>query len=147
MFQEKIYPYILVISQFICLVYILSTAPQLPSGYAGILIESAGIFIGILAIFNMGIGNFNISPKNKENGQLITQGIYKVVRHPMYIAQLLALLPLIIDYYDFTRLAAFLILFITLLLKINFEETHLVSHFTGYSEYQKKTKKIIPFIY
>lgn len=95
----------------------------------------------------MGIGNFNITPRNKNDGQLVTQGIYKLIRHPMYFAQLVALLPLVIDYYSLIRLAVFFWLIITLLLKINFEEEHLTEHFQGYSDYRKKTKKLIPFIY
>lgn len=147
MFREKIYPYLLVFSQLASLVYILTSEPALATGYAGILIESTGIFLGILAIFNMGIGNFNITPKNKNDGQLVTHGIYKLIRHPMYFAQLVALLPLVIDYYSFIRLAVYFVLIITLLLKIDFEEVHLTEHFDGYSNYRKITKKLIPFIY
>ena len=147
MFQEKIYPYLLVIIQFASVVYLLSSAPVLASGYAGILIESVGIFTGLLAIYTMRIGNFNITPKNKKNGQLVTNGIYAVIRHPMYLAHLLVLLPLLIDYYNFTRLTVFCVLMIALLLKIQFEETHLLDHFKDYRAYQRKTKKIFPFVY
>ncbi len=147
MFQERIYPYLLVFFQLSSLVYLLSSAPFLTTGYAGILIESVGAFTGLLAIYTMRIGNFNITPRNKKNGQLVTKGIYGVIRHPMYFAQLLFLLPLLIDYYNLTRLIVFCVLMITLLLKIQFEETHLVTHFKGYAAYQEKTKKIFPFIY
>lgn len=147
MFREKIYPYILVFFQLGSLIYILVSAPALSKTYAGILVESTGIFLGVLAIFNMGFGNFNVTPKNKEDGKLVTRGIYKVIRHPMYFAQLVAVLPLVIDYYSIDRLIVFFVLFVTLLLKINFEETHLIKHFEGYSEYMKKTKKMIPFVY
>jgi protein-S-isoprenylcysteine O-methyltransferase Ste14 len=147
MFREKIYPYILVFSQLASLVYLLVSEPALARGYAGILVESAGIFLGILAIFTMGFGNFNISPKNKEDGHLVSHGIYTLIRHPMYFAQLVALLPLIIDYFSYFRFAVYLLLVVTLLLKINFEEKNLVKHFSGYANYIKTTKKLIPFIY
>ena len=147
MFQEKIYPYLLVFFQFSSLVYLLTSAPVLATGYAGILIQSVGVFVGLLAIYTMGIGNFNITPQNKKGGRLISSGIYSVIRHPMYFAHLLFLLPLIIDYYDYVRLIVFCVLMITLLLKIQFEEKHLVIHFKDYRAYQQKTKKIFPFIY
>jgi protein-S-isoprenylcysteine O-methyltransferase Ste14 len=147
MFKEKIYPYLLVVSQMSCLIFLLASGPLLATGYAGILIESTGVFIGLLAIYQMGIGNFNVTPINKENGHLVNTGIYKFVRHPMYFAQLLALLPLVVDYYSFARLSAMLILLITLLLKINYEESHLVKHFDGYADYMKHSKKMIPYIY
>ena len=103
--------------------------------------------MGVLAIFTMGIGNFNVAPLNKEDGSLVTNGIYKFIRHPMYIGQLLAILPLLIDYFSYARIAVFVLLLITLLLKISFEESHLVTHFEGYKDYQKTSWKLIPYIY
>ena len=147
MLQERIYPYVLVFIQLTCLVFILSTKPLFASGYAGILVESVGIFIGFLAIFQMGIGNFNISPRNKPKAVLVDSGIYSAIRHPMYFAQVVAVIPLIIDYYSFPRLLSLIVLIIALLLKIRYEESHLVNHFDGYSEYIKRTKRVIPFIY
>ena len=147
MFRETIYPYLLVLVQFACLAFLFYSAPVIAGGYAGILIESLGLFLGILAIFNMRIGNFNISPHNRSGGKLVTHGIYGVIRHPMYFAQLLMLLPLVIDYYSQLRLAAFLLLMVTLLLKIRYEEAHLVHHYEGYREYMQKTKKLIPYIF
>lgn len=147
MFKEKIYPYLLVASQFFCLIFVFTTAPVIASGYAGILVESLGVFMGVLAIFTMGIGNFNVAPLNKEDGSLVTNGIYKFIRHPMYIGQLLAILPLLIDYFSYARIAVFVLLLITLLLKISFEESHLVTHFEGYKDYQKTSWKLIPYIY
>ena len=147
MLQERIYPYVLMFIQLTCLVFILSTKPLFASGYAGILVESVGIFIGFLAIFQMGIGNFNISPRNKPNAILVDSGIYSAIRHPMYFAQVVAVIPLIIDYYSIPRLLSFLVLIIALLLKMKYEESHLVKHFDGYSAYIKRTKRVIPFIY
>jgi protein-S-isoprenylcysteine O-methyltransferase Ste14 len=65
----------------------------------------------------------------------------------MYIAQIIAILPLVIDYFSWYRLAALAILLIDLLVKIEYEEKQLIAHFPEYAEYQKKTKKIIPAIY
>jgi protein-S-isoprenylcysteine O-methyltransferase Ste14 len=33
------------------------------------------------------------------------------------------------------------------LLKVQYEESHLVDHYPGYRDYMKRTKKLIPFIY
>ena len=147
MFKEKIYPYILVFLQFACLIYEFTSAPVFARGYAGILVEFAGIFLGIVAVLTMRPGNFNISPKNKQNGTLVTSGPYAYIRHPMYLAQLIVLIPLVIDYFDIPRLLVFILLIIVLLLKIAYEEPRLTAHFAGYSDYIKKTKKLIPFIY
>jgi len=147
MFYEKIYPYILVFFQLTSLVYLLSSAPYIAFDYSGILIEVAGVFLGLISIFVMGVGNANVAPIPKKNGELITSGPYRVIRHPMYLAQLIAVLPLVIDYFTWLRLVVFVLLIITLLVKMVFEEKHLKQQFPDYAEYVAKTKKIIPFIY
>lgn len=147
MFHEKIYPYLLVLIQFSCLFYILKTGPLLAEGYGGIMAEALGVFMGLLAIYNMGIGNFNISPRTKQHAKLVTHGIYKYIRHPMYSAQLIALLPLIIEFDNWYRTGAYLLLLIVLLLKIRYEEAHLTQQFDTYANYAKKSKRLIPFIF
>jgi len=80
--------------------------------------------------------------------KLITQGIYKHIRHPIYLAMLLytAGIPLF-----FSSLYGFLVTlgFIPFTLyRIRIEEKMLIDTFGDeYREYTKKTKKIIPFIY
>lgn len=147
MFYDKIYPYTLVVIQLSCLIYILVSGPLVASGYAGIFIECLGVFLGVYAIFIMRIGNFNISSKPKKSGKLVTSGPYNFIRHPMYIAQLIAVLPLVIDNFTWLRLAVFLCLLIGLLLKVSYEEQSLRLKFEQYISYADKTKKLIPFIY
>jgi protein-S-isoprenylcysteine O-methyltransferase Ste14 len=146
-FKEKIYPYILAAIQLSSLFYLLVSAPKIALDYGGILVESAGLFLGLLAIFQMGIGNFNITPRIKEDGVFVSLGIYSVIRHPMYLAQLVLVLPLVFDYFTYLRLAVLLLLFVVLFLKMNYEEKSLKIRFDGYSAYMQKTKRLIPFIY
>ncbi len=147
MFREKIYPYLLVLIQLFSLAYILTSAPALANDYPGILIEAAGIFLGIVAIYAIGVGNFNITPTIKTDGHLVTSGPYSVVRHPMYLAQLVAILPLVFDYFTWIRLGVLMLLIIVLLLKIVYEEKRLVLHFPEYKEYASRTKKLLPYVY
>ncbi len=147
MSNNKLYPYFLVTIQLGCLFYIAVTGPVISNNTAGMLIESAGVFLAILAIYVVKIRNINITPTVKQNSELITSGPYRIIRHPMYIAQLIAVLPLVIDYFSWYRLATFLILLVTLLVKIEYEEKQLIVHFPEYADYRKKTSKLIPFIY
>lgn len=145
--RKNIYPTILTSIQLLSLIYIFISGPVIAENINGFLVEMAGIFLGVLAIVIMKPGNFNIRPLIKEGGVLVTKGPYRIIRHPMYIAQIIAVIPLVIESFTYYRLIAVIVLTIVLLVKIEFEEKLLKKHFEGYNSYIKKTKKLIPFIY
>jgi protein-S-isoprenylcysteine O-methyltransferase Ste14 len=95
----------------------------------------------------MGRGNINIPPDLKENIKLTQKGPYKVIRHPMYTAIILTLFPLVIENFSIFRLIIFIILIADLVYKLHWEEKMLLKRFPEYSTYQKKSSRIIPFIY
>lgn len=145
--NSKYWAYFFVLVQFSSLFFILTTAPVFASSDWGILVEMAGVFVGLLAIYQMQVGNFNIAPLPKAGGKLVTSGLYTYVRHPMYMAQLLAALPLIIDYFSTIRLAVWLALFINLIFKLYYEERKLINQFSAYKAYMETTWRLIPFVY
>jgi len=145
--NSKIYPYFLVAIQFSCLLFIAASGPIISNNISGLLVESTGIFLAIHAIYVIRIKNVNITPTVKPGSKLVTSGPYRIIRHPMYIAQLIAVLPLVIDYFSWYRLAAILILLTVLIVKIGYEEKQLITHFPGYTKYQKTSSKMIPYIY
>ncbi len=144
---KKFYPYLLVFLQMGSLFYIAVSASVISNNSVGLLVEATGIFLAIHAIYVVKVKNVNITPTVKKGSELITLGPYRIIRHPMYIAQIIAVIPLIIDYYSWLRVLAFGLLLITLLVKIQYEERQLISHFPAYIEYKKTTYKLIPFIY
>ena len=147
MTSSKFYPYFLVTVQFICLIFIAISAPVISNNISGLLVESMGIFLAVHAIYIVKIRNVNVTPTVKQDSELITSGPYRIIRHPMYIAQLIAVLPLVIDYFSWYRLVAIVILLIVLLVKIGYEEKQLIAHFPEYVEYKKKTSRMIPYFY
>jgi len=70
-----------------------------------------------------------------------------MIRHPMYLAQLIFTLPLMLEYFTYFRMAAWFMLLAVLLSKIIYEEKQLMAHFPNYKEYAANTRKLIPFIY
>lgn len=144
---NRIYPYLFVFVQMACLLYIASSAPIISNNTEGFLVECSGIFLGVLAIYVVRIKNINITPTVKPGSELVTTGIYRIIRHPMYIAQIIAVLPLIIDYFSYPRLIVLVILSIVLVFKLNYEEKQLRKAFPEYHEYMKKTFRLIPFVY
>lgn len=84
----------------------------------------------------------------QENQKVIDKGLYKIVRHPMYLVTIVLFLtiPLILN--SIISFIIFLIYPILIIKRIKNEEEFLEKELKGYKEYKKKVKyKIIPFIY
>ncbi|MHA2407046.1 MAG: methyltransferase family protein [Candidatus Ranarchaeia archaeon] len=84
-----------------------------------------------------------------EGHQLVTTGLFKRIRHPLYLSEVFVFLGMATV---FTSLWGFVLFFIAVgpltLLRIPIEEEMLVAAFgKAYQEYQKTTKKLIPFVY
>lgn len=147
MTADKIKARILVFIQLSCIIFIFASGSIVAWHLVLLVHQIAGAAIGIWAIIVMGIGNMNISPLVKEGAVLVTRGPYRVIRHPMYLAVLLVIWPLIIDDFSVTRITAGFILTLDLIIKILFEENLLKKQFAEYEAYMKTTKRLIPVIF
>ena len=85
----------------------------------------------------------------KPNHHLVTTGIYRQVRHPVYLSYVLLLVGYCMILQSFVSLVLTVVsCTIWLENRINIEEKMLVEKFGDrYQAYQRKTRKIIPFIY
>lgn len=139
---------ILVAFQLISAGLLLLTGPLLADAWIWAAIQIGGLAVGIWAIVVMKMSNkFNIPPDVREGSKLVKQSIYKYIRHPMYTAVLLYFLSGLIHHFSWARLGYFGILFITLVVKINYEEKLLRQAFEDYATYQKQSWHLIPFVY
>lgn len=145
--KKKIIAYLFVAIQFSMLALLLATGPWVSQTPVGIIVELAGLLVGIVAILQMQIGNFNVAPLPKQGGHLVTSGLYSVIRHPMYLAQLMVLLPLVIDYFSPLRVILWSMLFINLIMKQLFEERQLIAQYPEYRNYMQKSWRMLPFIF
>jgi protein-S-isoprenylcysteine O-methyltransferase Ste14 len=144
---KKLIPYLLAIVQFSLIGIILFTGPVVAETPILLFIEILAIALGVLSVLNMGIWNFKITPNIKQNGKMVSFGIYRIIRHPMYLSIILFITPLLINHFNWFRLAISLALFIDLILKLDYEERLLKKHFKGYEEYRKRSFRLIPFVY
>ncbi|MHA1335725.1 MAG: methyltransferase family protein [Promethearchaeota archaeon] len=107
-----------------------------------------GIFLLILGVIIYILSIYHIRRFVKE-GQLHTEGIYSFVRHPLYSAIILLILPAIIILLRLIFL--WLVIFVELIVfhfGIKEEEKELIEKFgEKYIEYMNRVKRIIPFIY
>ncbi len=86
--------------------------------------------------------------KVSENQTVITSGLYRVVRHPMYLATFFMFLPIPLILGSFWGLVPFGFYLPIIVARILSEEKLLTAELPGYEEYKNKIKyKLIPFIW
>lgn len=84
----------------------------------------------------------------QEGQQVISTGLYGVVRHPMYLATLFMFLPLPLILGSFWGLIPFALYPAIIVIRILNEEKVLRAGLSGYGEYTEKVKyRLIPFIW
>jgi protein-S-isoprenylcysteine O-methyltransferase Ste14 len=143
---DKFKAYALVAIQMAAMAAILLTGRPLACAVPLLILQAAGVGLGIWAVAAMGVSNTHVAPLVAKDAVLVTAGPYALIRHPMYSAVLLALWPLVVDDYSPLRLAAAALLTVDLCVKMLFEEGLLKKRFAGYEAYMKKTRRLIPFI-
>jgi protein-S-isoprenylcysteine O-methyltransferase Ste14 len=114
----------------------------------GLLLMAAGTIFRIWCIRTLG-KFFTATVKTQEKQRIITEGAYKVVRHPSYSGAFLAAIgsSLFLHAYVAFIITA-LVLFIVYYFRIKAEEETLIREFGDeYKQYRARTKKLIPYFY
>jgi len=115
-----------------------------------IIITNIIILGGYLIIFNVFRQNSyasRIVETDKEQ-KVITTGLYRTVRHPMYIGVLMMYMPTPLALGSYWGLIPMALLPVALVLRILNEEKFLKEKLEGYKEYCLKTKyRLIPYIW
>ncbi len=141
---------IYVLIQFGCIIYLVFNAQILHVSSIVSLISMALIIfsgiLGLLAVVHMSPDNLNIVPSLKKNHRLITSGIYRFIRHPMYSSVLLFCTGLLLSHPTLASGIVLAILLLDLVLKANLEERLLTQRFSEYSAYQQTSGKFLPFL-
>ncbi len=114
----------------------------------GISLFALGVYLRHLSIKTLG-KYFVTKVQLTENHELITDGIYRVVRHPSYTGLICACIGLIIFLESFSAFIAFLILGLpSYIYRIKIEEKALQQAFgQQYERYCRKTHMLIPLFY
>jgi len=139
---------LLVFAQSLLLLYLFLSGPVVPNNLVSGILEVVGVGLGLWSIYAMRITTLQITADVPPDSNLISDGPYKFIRHPMYLGVLLVALGLLINVDTPLRILAFLLLAFDIIIKANYEEMLLIKYFKeGYKDYQQKTKKFIPFVY
>ncbi len=112
----------------------------------GIAIYSTGLTIAILSRIQLGKNWANLEDYQVLPGQaVVSKGIYRDVRHPIYTGDILLLIGLELALNSWLVVAVIFLLPVIIRQTLA-EEVLLSQKLSGYSRYRKRTKMFIPFI-
>ena len=143
----KIISVILVIVQVATTAALCITAPPICEKPVLLVVQSISLALLVWTWFYLVPGKFHILPETIRGARLVISGPYRFIRHPMYLSLLLYLVPLLINFFSWLRLAILLVFVTNMIIKIYFEERHLKSKFPEYAEYARRTYRVLPYIY
>lgn len=116
--------------------------------FIGIAIMFVGMALRYWAVITLG-AFFRTTIETDQEQKVVGSGPYRIIRHPSYCGWLLVCLGYGVAVQNWLSLsAAFLLPLAALLYRIQVEEQVLVSSLgKAYFEYQKRTKRLIPWIW
>jgi len=117
-------------------------------GWTGIGLIILGMVLRLMAIISLG-RFFTVNVAIREGHTIKQDGMYKYIRHPSYSASLLSFLGFGISMNNWiSLLVVFVPVTISFLYRIHVEETMLSAELgADYTEYKKRTYRLLPGIY
>lgn len=114
----------------------------------GMILVVAGLAIRMLSIFTLR-QFFTYSVARVENHSLVETGLYRVIRHPGYLGQLMILLGVSTALSNWISILGMMLpVTIGFFYRMNVEERFMLEQLgEPYSNYRERTKRLIPMIY
>lgn len=112
----------------------------------GMALLIAGGLLGTWGLLALG-SNLTPYPRPIEGGSLVTSGPYRWVRHPIYAGLILGTLGLGLLRANWVGLGLAALLFVFFDLKSRREEAWLREVYADYPAYQRRVRKLIPWVY
>ncbi len=143
----------------ILLIALVAIGPRTIGGWPGAGMPLAGVLlplgVGLILVggyfFLAGIvrlgPNLTPLPVPREGSTFVEQGPYALVRHPIYGGGLMGALGWALVRDSWLTLGYVAILFVFFDVKSRHEERWLMAKFPGYPEYQRRVRRLLPFIY
>jgi protein-S-isoprenylcysteine O-methyltransferase Ste14 len=102
---------------------------------------SRALYLGAVIIFAFAYialrPSLRVSPIPKPGAPLITVGIYKRFRHPMYLGVLMFGLGMLLNNFNLISIATYLVLLVNMIVKANYEDQLLRARHSNAIEYQQ----------
>jgi protein-S-isoprenylcysteine O-methyltransferase Ste14 len=106
----------------------------------------AGVVVAALGGIRLGPA-LTPTPIPKEGAALVTTGVYRYVRHPIYSGVLLGTLGLVVLGASVAHILGWLALFVVLSVKASGEEAMLALRHDGYEAYRKTSGRLVPKLF
>lgn len=129
----------------VVILYLLLSGNLLSPSPILITVQLFAVGLSLWARRSFSTHQFNIHA-NPKDGQLLRTGPYQFIRHPMYAAALIIIWSGILAHPSSIHVILGVIASGVIATRIMVEEKLLRAHYHGYSEYEHKTRRIIPFI-
>ncbi len=112
----------------------------------GLILAAAGLLLAMVGVLSLG-GNLTAVPRPKENAHMVAHGAYRLVRHPIYSGIISGAVGWGLVHNSLITLLLALVLLAFFDVKSRREEQWLAERYEEYAAYQKRVRKLIPFIY
>ncbi len=115
--------------------------------YAGLMLYAAGGAARLVAARTLG-KQLSTYVTLKEDHQLVQTGIYRLLRHPIYLGILLSMAGLPLIFRSWLVIPIFVLNLINVLGRIRWEDKLLNDHFGHkFEAYRSRTKRLLPYLY
>ncbi len=99
----------------------------------------------LIAVAASGLGRLvTPTPVPRAGGDLVTDGLYRFVRHPIYTGVLLVVGALVVPSGNWATLAVSVLTVAFFYAKSTWEEQRLAERYPGYAEYRMRTPRFFP---
>lgn len=112
----------------------------------GVALMVAGATLAIWGVRALGT-NLSVLPYPKEGSTLVESGPYRLVRNPIYSGLILGSFGLALAVHSWLSLAYALALLVLFDLKTRREERWLRERYPTYADYQRRVKKLLPWVW
>jgi protein-S-isoprenylcysteine O-methyltransferase Ste14 len=116
--------------------------------YIGLFLIFIGMIIRFVSVWSLG-RLFTVDVTIRDNHTIKKDGMYSIIRHPSYLGSILSFIGFGLSLNNWISLIIItLLIILVMLFRIKIEENLLITQFgSDYSDYMKKTYRLVPWIY